>query len=100
MNEQKEFNRRILATLIEYANKLVAAGRVTEKRSRTTYRIYEDDGSQRIFLRQANIMMMKKISGFSIKNRHEKAKFGKFSSRNVVHVFPLPPPFRAIPNVK
>lgn len=72
----------------------------TERRSRTTYRIYENDGSQRIFLRQANIMMMKKISGFSIKNRHEKAKFGKFSSRNVVHVFPLPPPFRAIPNVK
>lgn len=72
----------------------------TERRSRTTYRLYENDGSKRIFLRQTNIMMMKIISGFSIKNRHEKVKFGKFSSRNVVHVFPLPPPFRAIPNVK
>ena len=90
--ETKELATEVKTSVIPHS----FAQERTERRSRTTYRLYENDGSKRIFLQQTNIMMMKIISGFSIKNRHEKAKFGKFSSRNVVHVFPLPPPFRML----
>ena len=58
----------------------------------TTCHAEKNDSLKRMFVRQANTLVMRIFNGFSTENIRKNTKCRKFSTQMVVHTLPLPPP--------
>lgn len=65
----------------------------TERHDLTTYRTEKNNGLNRMFVQQANTLVMRIFNGFSTENLRKNTTCRKFSSQMVVHTLPLPPPY-------
>ena len=65
----------------------------TEAHDLTTYRTEKNNGLKRMFVKQANTLVLRIFNGFSTENQRKNTKCRKFSSQMVVHTLPLPPPY-------
>lgn len=68
----------------------------TERHDLTTYRTEKNNGLNRMFVQQANTLVMRIFNGFSTENLRKNTTCRKFSSQMVVHTLPLPPPTPAV----
>ncbi len=68
----------------------------TERHDLTTYRTEKNNGLNRMFVQQANTLVMRIFNGLSTENLRKNTTCRKFSSQMVVHTLPLPPPTPAV----